>query len=195
MRPFPSRCAGSRVTDFRWHEIESGRDQVSSLIEIHYAIGARSGASLNNTPKITDGDISTSPTESSEILPYLGSESRLECSISSLEVVKQSRGCTESLLSSLTLVEADSEILEPGSQLQPDVIPVSTEEEEFLASMSGDTDEFGVRLYCLYPRRPFGSCEHSSADITNPTSSSARRIVKPLVGFQERRMHRPEVKK
>jgi hypothetical protein len=85
--------------------------------------------------------------------------------------------------------------LEPGSELPPDATPVPTEEEEFLANMSGDADEFGVRLCCLYPRLSFGSRHHSSADITNPTSSSAKQIVKLLAGLQERRRHIPEVKK
>jgi hypothetical protein len=165
------------------------------LIEIHYAIGARSGASSNGTPRITDGDTFTSPTESSEALASLGDGPTLECSASSFELVQQSRGSTESLLSSFTLVEVDSMALEPGSELPPDATPVPTEEEEFLANMSGDADEFGVRLCCLYPRLSFGSRHHSSADITNPTSSSAKQIVKLLAGLQERRRHIPEVKK
>ena len=122
-----------------------GRTQVSSLIEIHYAIDAMNGASSNDTRRITNGDIVTSPIESSETLPSL-SGSTLECSVSSLEVVKQPCGSTESLLSSFTLVEADPEALEPGSESPPDATPIPTEEEEFLACMNGDTDEFGVRL-------------------------------------------------
>ena len=86
-------------------------------------------------------------------------------------------------MSSFTLVEAESVALEPGSELLPDAIPVPTEEEEFLANMSGDADEFGVRPGCLYPRLSFGLRQPSSADITNPTSSSARQIVKPLAGL------------
>jgi len=137
------------LIDFESHQIERGRDQVSSLIEIHYAIGARSGASSNNSPRITDGDTFTSPTESSEALASLGDGPSLECSASSFELVKQSCSSTESLLSSFTLIEADSMALEPGSELPPNVTPVPTEEEEFLANMSGDADEFGVRLCCL----------------------------------------------
>jgi hypothetical protein len=34
--------------------------------------------------------------------------------------------------------------------LEPDATPVPTEEEDFLANMNGDADEFGVRLCCLY---------------------------------------------
>ena len=121
------------------------------MIEIHYAIGAGSGASLNNALRVTDGYTFTSPTESSEALTSLGGGSTLECSASSFELVQQSCGSTESLLSSFTLVEADSVVLEPGSELPSDATPVPTEEEEFLACMSGDADEFGVRPCCLYP--------------------------------------------
>ena len=121
--------------------------QVSSLIEIHYAISAMNGASSNyNTLNITNGNVvTTSPIESSETL----GGSTLDCSVSSMEIVKQSRRSTESLLSSFTLVEADPEALEPESDLPPlppDATPIPTEEEEFLANMCGDTDEFGVRL-------------------------------------------------
>ena len=37
----------------------------------------------------------------------------------------------------------------PGSELLPDATPAPTEEEEFLANMSGDADGFGVRLCFL----------------------------------------------
>ena len=109
--------------------------------------------------------------------------------------MQKSCGSTESLLSSFTLVEADAMGLEPGSELLPNAAPVPTEEEEFLANMSGDADEFGVRLCCLYPRLSFGSRHPSSAGITNPTSSSARQIVKPLAGLKGRRRHILEDKK
>jgi hypothetical protein len=169
--------------------------QVSSLIEIHYAIGAMNGASTNyNALNITNGDVVTSPVESLETL----GGSTLNCSVSesSMEIVKQSRRSTESLLSSFTLVEADPEALEPESDSPPpDATPIPTEEEEFLANMCGDTDEFGVCLCCLCPGSALGSRELSSADTTNPTSSSARRIEKPLAGLQERRRLWPEVKK
>ncbi|KAI0274116.1 hypothetical protein BGY98DRAFT_1099197 [Russula aff. rugulosa BPL654] len=117
--------------------------QVSSLIEIHYAIGASS----RNTPRITDGQTFTSPTQSSEALASLGDGTTLECSASSFELVQKSCDSTESLLSSFTLVEPDSMVLEPGPELPPDATPVPTEEEEFLANMSGDADEFGFRRY------------------------------------------------
>jgi hypothetical protein len=136
-------------THFGGHEAERERDQVSSLIEIHYAIGVSS----RNTPRITDGQTFTSPTQSTEALASLGDGTTLECSASSFELVQKSCDSTESLLSSFTLVEPESMVLEPGSELSPDATPVPTEEEEFLANMSGDADEFGVRLccsYCLY---------------------------------------------
>jgi hypothetical protein len=148
---------------------ERGRDQVSSLIEIHYAIGARSGASSNDISRITDGDTFTSPTKSLEALASVGSGPALESSASSFELVQQSRGSTESLLSSFTLVEADSMVLEPGSELPPDATPVPTEEEEFLANMGGDADEFGVRLCCLY------SSSHWVHDTLVPQISPIRR--------------------
>jgi hypothetical protein len=125
------------------------RGQVSSLIEIHYAIGARSGASSSNPPRITDGDVVSSPIESSEVLPSLG-DAALGSSVSNFEVVKRSRGSAESSHSSFTLIEADSEAPELELESPPPATPVLTEEEEFLANLSGDTDEFGVRLRCLY---------------------------------------------
>ena len=73
--------------------------------------------------------------------------------------------------------------LEPGSELPSDATPVPSGEEEFLAKMSGDADEFGVRLCCPYPKLSFGSRHPSSADIINPTLSSARQIVKPMAGL------------
>jgi len=124
-----------------------------------------------------------SPTEFSEVFPSLGGGSTLESSASSFELVQQSRGSSESSLSSSTLVEADWAALELRSESPPDATPIPTEEEEFLANLSGDMDEFGVRLRCLYSRLSFGSREPSSADITNPMSSFARQIVKPLVGL------------
>jgi hypothetical protein len=98
-------------THFGGHETERERDQVSSLIEIHYAIGVSS----RNTPRITDGQTFTSPIQSSEALASLGDGTTLECSASSFELVQKSCDSTESLLSSFTLVEPDSMVLEPGS--------------------------------------------------------------------------------
>ena len=107
------------------------------------------GACSSDPPRITDEDIVTSPIESSEALSPLG-ESPLNCSVSSFEVVRRSRGSAGSSHSSFTLIEDDSEALEPDSDLPPPETPVPAEEEEFLANMIGDTDEFGVRLWCLY---------------------------------------------
>jgi hypothetical protein len=133
-------------------KIDGERHQVSSLIEIHYAIGARGGASSSTPPQITDKDIVSSPIESSETLSSL-SDVALKSSVSSFEVVKRSRGSAGSSLSSFTFIEADSEILEPESEsLMSSATPVPTQEEEFLANMCGDTDEFGVSLPCIYPR-------------------------------------------
>lgn len=126
-------------------KIDGERRQVSSLIEIHYAIGAMSGASSSNPSRITDGDVVLSPVESSEVLSSLG-DATLKSSVSNFEVVKRSCGSAESSHSSFTLIEADSEAPEPESESPSPATPVLTEEEEFLANLSGDTDEFGVRL-------------------------------------------------
>ncbi|KAI9509001.1 hypothetical protein F5148DRAFT_1283415 [Russula earlei] len=117
--------------------------QVSSLIEIHYAMGIMSGCSSKEAPRITDEDVVTSPTEASEVLSSLN-VSKSEFSASSFEVVKQSRG---SIGSSFALIDADTEALEPESESSPPATPVPTEEEEFLANINGDTDEFGFRRY------------------------------------------------
>ena len=130
-------------------KIDDERRQVSSLIEIHYALGARSGASSSNPPRITDEDVVSSPIESSEVLPPLG-DAALESSVSNFEVVKRSYGSTGSSHSSFTLIEAGSEAPEPESESPSPATPVPTEEEGFLANLSGETDEFGVRLCCLY---------------------------------------------
>lgn len=119
------------------------------MIEIHYAIGAMNDGYSSKPPRITDEDVVTSPIESSEALSSSG-ESSLDCSVLSFEVVRRSRGSAGSSHSSFTLIEADSEALEPESGSPPPEIPVPTEEEEFLANMTGDTDEFGVRPWCLY---------------------------------------------
>jgi len=113
------------------------------LIEIHYAIGAMNDGYSSNPPRITDKDVVTSPIESSEALPSLG-EFSLDGSVSSFEVVSRSRGSAGSSHSSFTPTEADSEALEPESGSPPPETPVPTEE-EFLANMTGDTDESGAR--------------------------------------------------
>jgi hypothetical protein len=48
---------------------------------------------------------------------------------------------------------------------------------------------------CLLSRPPYNTCENSFADIINPTSLSASRIVEPLVGLQDRRMQMYVVEK
>jgi len=79
------------------------RFQLSSSIEMRYAVGAPSAASSNSPPRIPDQD--------QDLIT---------------EVVKRSCGHV-------------------GSPLPANA--VYTEEEEFLANMSGDTDEFGFRNY------------------------------------------------
>ena len=139
-------------------KLTSRRDQVSSLIEIHYALGIRSGASSSDPPRITNEDIVTSPIESPDVPPSLGGST----TVSSFEFVKHPRGSTGSSSSSFTLVEADPpEAPELESENPPPPPPsestaVPTEEEEFLANMSGDTDEFGVRPRCLCLGLPSG---------------------------------------
>ena len=120
-------------------KLDHERHQVSSLIEIHYAIGVRSGAS--SSTRITDEDVVSSPVESPEDLSSLD-DAALESSVSNFEVVKRSRGSAGSSHSSFTLIEADSEAVKPESESPPPVTPVPTEEEEFLANMNGDTDGF-----------------------------------------------------
>ncbi|KAH9958780.1 hypothetical protein BC827DRAFT_551513 [Russula dissimulans] len=115
--------------------------QVSSLIEIHYAMGIRGGAPSSDPPRITDEDIVTSPIESPEILSSWDGST----AVSSFEVMKHPRDSAGSSFSSFTLVDADPEALEPESESP--ATPGPTEEEEFLANMSGDTDEFGFRRY------------------------------------------------
>ena len=103
------------------------------------------GGGSSNPPQITDEDMVTSPIESSEELSSL-SESSLDCSASSFEIVRRCRGSAGSSHSSFTLIEGDSGALELDSGSPPPETPVPTEEEEFLANMTGNTDEFGVRL-------------------------------------------------
>ncbi|KAI0255628.1 hypothetical protein BJV78DRAFT_1279363 [Lactifluus subvellereus] len=111
--------------------------QVASLIEIHYAMR---GVSSNNPSRTTDGENITNPIESLEALSSSLGKSTLECSVSSFELAKQSRDYAESTVSSFSFVEADPGCLEPA-------IPVPAEEEEFLANITGDVDEFGFRRY------------------------------------------------
>jgi hypothetical protein len=145
------------------------------------------GASSNNPPGIPDQSVVTNTMECSEALSSLGGYPS-KCSISSSKVINQFRDYASSLLPFLAIIEADLEGRKPEPELPSSAIPISTEEGDFLANMTGDTDEFGVRPYCLLARQLSDSREISFADIINPTSLSASRIVKPLVGFQEHRM-------
>jgi len=71
----------------------------------------------------------------------------------------------------------------PGSELLPDATPAPTEEEEFLANVSGDANGFSVRLYFLISQALIWLRQPNLTDITNPTSTSARQIVKSLAGL------------
>jgi hypothetical protein len=172
-------------------------DQYSSLMEIRCdirAIHTMIGASPNNPPGIPEQSLVANTMECSEALPSLGGYLS-KCSVSSSKVVNQFRDYASSLLPFLAIIEADLEGREPEPELPSSAIPIPTEEGEFLANMTGDTDEFGVLPYCLLPRRFSDSRDISFADIINPTSLSASRIVKLLVGFQEHRMQMYVVEK
>ena len=69
-----------------------------------------------------------------------------ESTVSTFEFVNQNTRCsTESSDSSFTFVETDPEALITESESQTPATPGPTEEELFLADLSGETDEFGVR--------------------------------------------------
>jgi hypothetical protein len=110
------------------------RFQVSSSIETRYVLGVLSAASSNTPPRIPDQDqgVATNTIRSPGASSSLG-WSPFDSPVTRSEVVMRSCGHVGSLL--------------PANA-------VYTEEEEFLANMSGDTDEFGVRSCCFYPRRP-----------------------------------------
>ncbi|KAI9451413.1 hypothetical protein BJY52DRAFT_1419138 [Lactarius psammicola] len=120
--------------------------QLASLIEIHYAIGSAKGDPSTKPPGITGEDIVTSPVEFPE--PLSSQLSTSESTISTFEFVNQNTRCsTESTDSSFTFVEAGPEALVTESESQTPAIPEPTEEELFLADLSGETDEFGFRRY------------------------------------------------
>jgi hypothetical protein len=102
------------------------------------------GITSNNPSRITDQEIVTSPVESLEALPSSLGGSTSECSVSSSDLVKLSRDSAKSTASSFFFVEADQDDLDPEFDSQPPAIPLPTEEEEFLAGISGDLDDFGV---------------------------------------------------
>jgi hypothetical protein len=141
MRPCPSRCVVSLLTPFH-DEPERVQDQVASLIEIHYAMR---GVNSNTLPRITEGEIVTSPMASSEELSSSLNGSTLDCSLSSFEHIKRSGDSVESTISSFSIIDVDQDDLDES---QPPEVPQLTEEEEFLASIDGEMDEFGVRHRC-----------------------------------------------
>lgn len=123
--------------------------QLASLIEIHYAIGSSRENSSTKPLRITGEDIVTSPVEFPEpLISQSAARSMSESIVSTFEPVNQSTRCSsESTDSSFTFVEADPESFVTESEPQAPAIPEPTEEELFLADLSGETDEFGFRRY------------------------------------------------
>ncbi|KAF8266686.1 hypothetical protein EI94DRAFT_1786796 [Lactarius quietus] len=144
--------AKSSIQDALLHYDQQLRDaamsfQLASLIEIHYAIGSTKRDSSTNPPKITDEDTVTSPVEFPEPLISQSSAVALsESTVSSFEF-EDIRCSSESTGSSFSLVEAEPEALITTSEPQTPAIPEPTQEELFLADLSGETDEFGFRRY------------------------------------------------
>ncbi|KAI0289124.1 hypothetical protein BC826DRAFT_636418 [Russula brevipes] len=101
------------------------RFQLSLSIETRYALSAFSGAPSNNTPRIAYQGIIANPMGSLEAPSSLAGYPS-KCPVSSFEVVDQFHG--------------------HGKSPSP-AHPIPTEEEEFLADMIGDTDEFGFHRY------------------------------------------------
>ncbi|KAH9054778.1 hypothetical protein EDB87DRAFT_1688903 [Lactarius vividus] len=123
--------AKSSIQDALLHYEEQLRDaamsfQLASLIEIHYAIGSTKGDSSTQPLIITGEDISTAST---------------------FELVNKNSRCSRESTESFIFVEADTEVLVTDSDSQTPAIPEPTEEELFLADLSGETDEFGFRRY------------------------------------------------
>jgi hypothetical protein len=173
------------------HVIEHDRDQLSLSIETRYALGALGGASSNNPPRIADQGVVANPMKSPEA-PSSSTKYPSKCSVSSLEVVHQFHGHGSSLLPFLAIIKADLDCLQPELESPSFEFAMSTEEES-LANIMGDTDEFGVRPCCLLSQLPPN--ETSFADIINPTSSSASRTVELLAGLQDRQMQMYVVEK
>jgi hypothetical protein len=121
---------------------ERVQDQVSSLIEIHYAMR---GVNSKTLPRITEREIVTSPMESLEELSSSLSGSTLDCSLSSFEHLKRSGDSFESSVSSFSIIDVDQDGLDES---QPPEVLQFTEEEEFLANIDGEMDEFGVWHCC-----------------------------------------------
>ncbi|KAI0288486.1 hypothetical protein BC826DRAFT_689231 [Russula brevipes] len=110
--------------ELSWAE---GRFQLSSFIEMRCVLGAPNAASSNTPARIPDQDqdVITNTIGSPGASSSLG-WSPFHSPVTRYEVVKRSSGHV-------------------GSPLPANA--VYTEEEEFLANMSGDTDEFGFRNY------------------------------------------------
>jgi hypothetical protein len=174
---------------------EHDRDQLSLSIETRYALGALGGALSNNPPRIVDQGVIANPIgRSTAPSPLAGYPSK--CSISNFEVVNRFRGHGSSFVPVfLAIIKADLEGPQPESESPSPTIPTPTEEGEFLVNVIGNTDEFGVRPCCLLSRLPSNQRVTSFADIINPKSSSAGRIVKPLAGLQDRQMQKYVVEK
>jgi hypothetical protein len=146
-------------------------DQLSSSIEMRYVLGVPSAASSNTPPRIPDQDqdVTTNTIGSPGASSSLG-WSPFDSPVTRSEVVMRSCGHVGSSLPFLVIIEAHADALELRSGSPLPANAVYTEEEEFLANMSGDTDEFGVRSCCFDPRCP-GSPIFSFAIITNRMSS------------------------
>ena len=96
---------------------------------------------------ITGEDIVPSPVEFPEpLLSQWSTGSQSESTVSTFEF-ENIRSSSESTESSFTFVEAeaDPEALVTKFESQTPAIPEPTEEEVFLADLSEETDEFGVR--------------------------------------------------
>jgi hypothetical protein len=121
---------------------------------MRYVLGAPSSASSNTPPRLPDQeqDVVTNTIGSSEASSSLG-WSTFYSPVTRSEVLKRPCdhiGSSVSFFASV-VIEAHSDALElrPGSPLP--ATAVYSEEEEFLANMSGDTNDFGVRSCCFCP--------------------------------------------
>ncbi|KAI0270395.1 hypothetical protein BC834DRAFT_967197 [Gloeopeniophorella convolvens] len=118
--------------------------QVSSLIEIHYALGAIKGTTSNNVAEVTGDEFVTSPiSDSLEALPPPTSRSMSTLVSEDAGSWDRPRDSTDSTTSSFLLVECDAVNV---VQEEPET-PRPTEEDEFLATLSEEADEFGFRRY------------------------------------------------
>ena len=105
---------------------------------------------------ITGEDIVTSPVEFPEpLFSQSSTKSMSESTVSTFEFVDQNTRCFTESVDSFTFVEADPEALVTESESQVPAVPEPTEEELFLADLSGETDEFGVRAFLCPADTPF----------------------------------------